>query len=136
MKKKEQEIREHLRYLYGPSVGQKTWAKLANSLKEFRAARPVEQASSPDPNNPLTEADVILITYGDQFQDPGHPPLETLKNFLETYLLQAVSAVHILPFYPSTSDDGFSVSDYQAVDSWARQLGRYHPARGAVSADV
>src|SRR5262249_24314943 len=28
----------------------------------------------------------------------------------------AVSGVHILPFYPSTSDDGFSVADYRAVD--------------------
>jgi glucosylglycerate phosphorylase len=65
----------------------------------------------------LTERDSILITYGDQVREAGTPPLRTLGAFLDEHASGAVSAVHLLPFYPSSSDDGFSVVDYYAVDS-------------------
>jgi sucrose phosphorylase len=42
--------------------------------------------------------------------------LKTLKTFLDRYLFGLVNTVHILPFYPYSSDDGFSVIDYKAVD--------------------
>jgi len=65
----------------------------------------------------LTQQDTVLITYGDQFQADGQPHLQTLQNFLETYLDQSVSVVHLLPFYPYSSDDGFSVVDYRRIDA-------------------
>ena len=64
----------------------------------------------------LSERDSILITYGDQVQETGQPPLQTLTEFCEAHLRGAVSGIHILPFYPWSSDDGFSVKDYRAVD--------------------
>src|SRR5215207_6635644 len=64
----------------------------------------------------LTERDSILITYGDQLQSPGEKPLQTLGAFCNRYLKGIVSGIHILPFYPWTSDDGFSVADYCKVD--------------------
>ena len=64
----------------------------------------------------LSERDSILITYGDQVRQPGQPHLQTLTEFCETHLRGLVSGVHILPFYPWSSDDGFSVKDYRAVD--------------------
>ncbi len=64
----------------------------------------------------LTERDAILITYGDQVQSPGEKPLKTLNTFCKKYLKDIVSGIHILPFYPWTSDDGFSVTDYRKVD--------------------
>lgn len=64
----------------------------------------------------LSEKDTILITYGDQVQRPGEAPLKTLKLFLDTYLKGIVNSVHILPFYPYSSDDGFSVINYSEVD--------------------
>ncbi len=64
----------------------------------------------------LSEKDTILITYGDQVQRQDEPPLTTLKNFLDMYLKNTVNSVHILPFYPYSSDDGFSVIDYSEVD--------------------
>jgi len=64
----------------------------------------------------LSEKDTILITYGDQIQRQGEPPLLTLKNFLDNYLKDIVNCVHILPFYPYSSDDGFSVISYSEVD--------------------
>jgi sucrose phosphorylase len=58
----------------------------------------------------------MLITYGDQVRAANKRPLQTLTEFLSTRAMGAISAVHILPFYPSSSDDGFSVMDYYAVD--------------------
>lgn len=58
----------------------------------------------------------VLITYGGSIQEPGVMPLQTLRDFLNTRLNQAISTVHILPFFPFTSDDGFSVADYREVD--------------------
>lgn len=57
----------------------------------------------------------MLITYGDQVWTDGEPPLETLRRFLGDSGA-GITAVHLLPFYPSSSDDGFSVMDYYAVD--------------------
>ncbi len=64
----------------------------------------------------LTERDSILITYGDQVQSPDEKPLRTLNRFCKQYLTDLVNGIHILPFYPWTSDDGFSVVDYRKVD--------------------
>ncbi|MGC8779994.1 MAG: alpha-amylase family glycosyl hydrolase, partial [Anaerolineae bacterium] len=60
--------------------------------------------------------DAILITYGDQFREPGRPPLQTLRAFLNEHLRDAIGGVHILPCFPYSSDDGFSVMDYRRVD--------------------
>lgn len=62
-----------------------------------------------------TEKDALLITYADVVQKNGEPPLMTLKRVLETHLTGAFRAVHLLPFTPWSSDDGFSVIDYREV---------------------
>ena len=62
-----------------------------------------------------SQKDAILITYGDSVKRAGEFPLETLTGFVREWLGSAVSLVHILPFFPFTSDDGFSISDYETV---------------------
>jgi len=62
------------------------------------------------------ESDVVLITYGDQFQEEEIPTLETFKKMFDEHLANKFELVHILPFYPYTSDDGFSVVDYKKVN--------------------
>lgn len=64
----------------------------------------------------LSERDAILITYGDQVRQPGAAPLTSLAQFAGRRLKGVVSGMHILPFYPWSSDDGFSVMDYRQVD--------------------
>jgi len=59
---------------------------------------------------------VLLITYGDSVIDGQRPPLEVLAEFLEKYLEGTVTGVHILPFFPYSSDDGFAVIDYLQVN--------------------
>ncbi len=58
----------------------------------------------------------MLITYGDQVQAPNEKPLQTLKAFCDSHLPGVLNSIHILPFYPWTSDDGFSVMDYRQID--------------------
>lgn len=70
----------------------------------------------------LSEKDVILITYGDQVHRRGEAALRTLGTFLDQRLHGIINSVHILPFYPYSSDDGFSVIDYLRVDP---KLGRW-----------
>jgi len=64
----------------------------------------------------LSEQDVVLITYGDQIKEAGKKDLAVLHDFLKKYFYDSISTVHILPFFPYSSDDGFSVIDYTKVD--------------------
>ena len=62
------------------------------------------------------ETTSVLITYGDMIQNEDDHPLQVLKRFADQHLGGAISTVHILPFCPYSSDDGFSVIDYRVVD--------------------
>ncbi len=62
------------------------------------------------------ERTVVLITYGDQIRGGEQSPLETQRQFLLDFGLdRLIDTVHILPFFPYSSDDGFSVTDYRSV---------------------
>lgn len=67
-------------------------------------------------HNNWDQEDVILITYGDSVEAAGEKPLRTLHTFLLTYCSDTINSVHILPFFPYSSDDGFSVIDYSSVN--------------------
>ncbi|QDC10723.1 alpha-amylase [Oceanicola sp. D3] len=67
-------------------------------------------------NNLWSEADTLVITYANSLVDGHHKPLDLLRDFLTHYLQGVISGVHILPFFPFTSDDGFAVVDYRAVN--------------------
>jgi len=62
------------------------------------------------------EKDVMVITYGDSIVNGNEQPLATLKKVLDKFLKETVSMVHILPYYPYTSDGGFAVSDYENIN--------------------
>lgn len=64
----------------------------------------------------VDETDSILITYGDTVSKDGEKPLTTLKTFLDNNVQNLISTVHLLPMYPFTSDDGFSVVDYRRIN--------------------
>ncbi len=71
----------------------------------------------------LDQRDVVLITYGDTINKAGEKPLATLRRFLVNRLQHVVSTVHILPFFPYSSDDGFSIINYRKVSV---KLGGWH----------
>ena len=72
--------------------------------------------AAPRPAAPWDQTDSVLITYADMIRAPEEKPLVTLKRFLDERLAGAIRHVHLLPFFPSSSDDGFSVIHYRLVD--------------------
>ncbi len=66
--------------------------------------------------NTWSHEDVWLITYGDSIQQENEKPLTTLDRFTKEALKGVVNGIHILPFFPYSSDDGFSVIDYSQVN--------------------
>jgi len=69
------------------------------------------------PGNTLwSQSDAVLVTYGDSIMDGVHKPLDLLNDFLLRHMTGVVNGVHVLPFFPFTSDDGFAVADYRKVN--------------------
>jgi len=64
----------------------------------------------------LNEKDAFLITYPDTIYKDGEKPLVTLLHFLKKHVRDAVTGVHLLPFFPSSSDGGYAVINYKEVD--------------------
>jgi sucrose phosphorylase len=107
-------IHGHLAAFYGESTAAQILPRV-EALVRMHAAS-ATQAQPGRGALPLTERDALLITYADQVREPGRPPLKTLAEFCEAHLRDVVSGVHLLPFYPWSSDDGFAVKDYFAAD--------------------
>ena len=74
----------------------------------------------------ISEKSLLLISYGDNLKNKNEVPLKTLKNFFEKNLKNCFEILHILPFYPSSSDGGFSVTDHKNVN---KDLGTWHDIR-------
>lgn len=104
------QIFQHVTKVYG--------AEHADSITEriFTTARLKDEARvDTKRRNKWDESDTYVITYADSIQKVGEAPLKTLHQFLNKNLKEEISTVHLLPFYPWSSDDGFSVIDYKAV---------------------
>ncbi len=99
--------------LYGEASAKPAQERLNSMMEAFRLP---EEAGSHSRGKRLSHADAFLITYGDQVQDSGITPLRCLSDFCRKHLKNIITAVHVLPFYPYSSDDGFSVIDYRKVD--------------------
>ncbi|MFA7185336.1 MAG: alpha-amylase family glycosyl hydrolase [Victivallales bacterium] len=97
--------------LYGAGTAAEYHRKIQSRINDFREKHPVQPASG------LDETDAVLISYGDMAGSgaPGNP-LRTLEIFLREYAGDIISTIHILPFFPYSSDDGFSVTDYRKVN--------------------
>jgi len=61
------------------------------------------------------QSDAFAIVYGDTFLEQNQHPLHVLQQFLNDHLQQSINSVHILPFFPYSSDDGFAVVDNKQV---------------------
>lgn len=102
-------LHDHLALLYGEDQAPGLVQRAQKLIEDYQRRIPIR-------NSELSERDSLLITYGDQVQAPNEKPLKTLNTFCSRHLADIVRGIHILPFYPWTSDDGFSVVDYRQVD--------------------
>jgi glycosidase len=108
------EIHTILGSLYGETRAKELQERLSVIIERYTSLIPTGTDAGQSVR--LTEKDALLITYANQVTERGSPPLETLSRFCKKYLIGAVSGIHILPFFPSSSDDGFSVIDYKEVN--------------------
>ena len=112
-------ILAHLTTLYGPVRASSCYVEIERLMRVYYAHKTpasIEADRAADPAQRFTEQDVVLITYGDLVFQEGKVPLCALHDFLRTYMQGAINTVHILPFFPSSSDRGFAIVDYEEVD--------------------
>jgi glucosylglycerate phosphorylase len=94
--------------LYAPEVAEHVAVEAEQLLRRHRP--------SAGRSDLWDEHDAWLITYPDQFTRPGEAPLATLRSVMRELFEPWLNGLHVTPFFPWTSDDGFAVTDYLAVD--------------------
>lgn len=99
-------LRDDLSLLYGDRA-----AEIEDRLLAMKARFALKRRPAFD------EKEVVLIAYPDHLQRAGEPPLRTLAGWLREHCRGRVSTVHVLPFHPSTSYEGYAITDYDAVDA-------------------
>ena len=102
---------EHLALIYPASRHELLAGQLLEAMQ-----LPLDCPSPQGRRNLWDQRDSVLITYGNSIVNTGQRPLQTLHDFLRAELTEVFSAVHILPFFPHSSDDGFAVMDYLTVN--------------------
>lgn len=130
MKFKNRKIFDDLICLYGNEVAEKLFIQLELLIVEFKKNNKKEQKFE---DRLFSHKDIVLITYGNTLYEIGEKPLQTLFKFFQNYLRGFVNSVHILPFSPYSSDDGFSVIDYLAVNP---ELGDWEDIRQFQANDI
>ena len=101
-------IKSHLQFLYGDAQAQVVYPRLEKIIAHYQTSL---STHGTDAGGFFSEQDTVLITYGDMVQEAGERPLQTLYDFLAGTIKDSINTVHILPFFPYSSDDGFSVID-------------------------
>ena len=110
-------IRQILTIIYSREVAQSLMGRLKNSMDVYARSEIIRAKSRKYGNRPvISEKDSILITYADTIYREDEKPLKTLHHFLKSYVKDIVTGIHILPFFPSSSDGGFAVINYKEVD--------------------
>lgn len=104
-----QKIEKYLSKIYGNTFTPQHCKALNSRIEKSRLLISKKRKAHWD------ERDVVLITYADQFHSDTSKPLPTFNQFHRRWLATIFSHLHLLPFYPWSSDDGFSVIDYHQV---------------------
>jgi glycosidase len=102
-------VKRILKRIYGEREGEWAFQRIRVLLEKY-------PAESRKREGYFSQDDVVLITYGDSLLGKGQVPLVTLHDFANRYLKDTISTIHFLPFFPWSSDDGFSVMDFFAIN--------------------
>ncbi len=123
-----QRVAHHLSRIY-PALSAGEIEALASRILTVAAV--TDAAAGPTPGEAYPSVlpgsdEVMLITYGDTFTAAGEPALRSLASIYDDYFADVFSTVHVLPFFPSSSDGGFAVIDYREI---ADALGEWSDLR-------
>lgn len=102
------EVEKKLKEIYKDDYKEEALEKIKNLIdrwekQDFKKIKDIDQSTA------------YLITYGDSIYKKGEKTLRTLHRFLKETVKDRITEVHLLPMFPYTSDDGFSVVDYRKV---------------------
>jgi glucosylglycerate phosphorylase len=112
-------LMEKLHFLYGETLGGEAYDEILRTMQVYYAHKSDEMLKwekKRTPEERFTQEDVILITYGDLVRAENEEPLDTLAELCQKYLEGVVNTLHLLPFFPYSSDRGFSIMDFEEVD--------------------
>lgn len=109
--KKKDGLFDHLIYLYGEDTAEDFQWKINKIISKYKGLIQTRGAEIT-----FDQKDTILITYPDIVANNSDSPLKTLGTFLSQWVSGVISTIHILPFFPFSSDDGFSIIDYKQVN--------------------
>lgn len=118
-------LKHHIEVIYQDILSPAEIALLVDKLQMAIGVTSKEDCHYPTPHkNRWDESDLIMITYGDSVVENtkgidfgfSQKPLKTLLRFINEYFASIISHVHILPYFPYSSDDGFSIIDYSIVN--------------------
>ncbi|MBW1988870.1 MAG: alpha-glucosidase C-terminal domain-containing protein [Deltaproteobacteria bacterium] len=112
-------IVQNLEFLYGKAAAAECIKEVERLIQVYWAHKSdpmIAWERTFDPAQRFTEEDVILITYGDLIHHPDMTPLDTLAHLARTYLKGTINTLHLLPFFPYSSDRGFAITDFEEVD--------------------
>ena len=102
-------VKDLLKKIYGQETASLALDRITPVIEKYSVKKRKKESY-------FSQEDVVLITYGDSLKKDGEVPLSTLHEFASQYLKGAVSNIHFLPFFPYSSDDGFSVMDFFKID--------------------
>ena len=112
----EKRVLQHLNRIYADVLDKKHIKQLSSSLLdhiiETQNDMPLHITED---GESWSQNTIVLITYADTLEDKNSLPINSINKFLERYCADTFEIVHILPFFPSSSDKGFSVKDYYSV---------------------
>jgi len=113
MENRNSNIFEKLISLYDDDQAKIVFDKLKTLISEYKA---VNDEKNSEFGQLFSHKDVIMITYGNSLLKKDENPLKTLFDFFNENISEFINIIHILPFFPYSSDDGFSVIDYLTVN--------------------
>ena len=64
----------------------------------------------------VSQETFLLIAYADSIKNRNEIPLKIFQKFFKQNLKNFFEILHILPFYPASSDGGFSVTNHKSVN--------------------
>lgn len=118
-------VKHHLEVIYKEILTSSEIEILVPKLQLSIGVTGNDNCHYPTPHkNRWDESDIVMITYGDSIVKNtegvefglSQKPLKTLRQFINEYCDCIISHVHILPYFPYSSDDGFSIIDYSIVN--------------------
>ena len=118
-------VKHHLEVIYKEILTSSEIEILVPKLQRSIGVTGNDNCHYPTPHkNRWDESDIVMITYGDSIVKNtegvefglSQKPLKTLRQFINEYCDCIISHVHILPYFPYSSDDGFSIIDYSIVN--------------------